>query len=638
MIMPDTSTILIVDDDRGGREALEALLLTQGYTLILASSGQDALRKLSEKQVDLVLLDVMMPGMDGYEVCRRIRNDPALADIPVMMLTALNDYRSRLAGFEVGADDYITKPYDSSELFARVRTITRLNRYRRQVAERAKFQQLFDLSPNGQLVIDADGKVLLTNKKMLELLGIASVSESTNRDLASWIESEHRAELVALWSEFWQHPDQDFHVETWLAPLDGAARPVELLLGRIDFAGKPAAQVIVIDIHERMQLAGALAREQTLLKTLLEILPDYVFCKDLEGRYVVVNPAMAGLLGLESSADAVGKTDFDFYPKELAMRYSSDEQHMLATGKPITAQEEPAVDAHGNWLVISATRVVLRDKDGEPVGLMGFGKDLTGLRKVERERDQAQAERAAGERLVEELKAHDLKCEDERRQFLASLGDQVARLGQDLDKEISEAHETAEENPTLRKTVATLLAVARDLNEYTRLAKSPVDRSSGQFSLAGCVRSAVELAAGAHSLDTAQVDISLAENLPDQVAGNRDGLGGVITRLLNKILGQEKIGRPSIQVEEENYDALRPPNHFHVHVMVAGTELKLKNEELPDVFVPYRGPLRDAHEPGLDLAICKRLVEGAGGGIWIENQDLTGRGLAFHFTFPLDIP
>ncbi len=639
MNVPDTaSTILIVDDDRGGREALEALLLTQGYILILASSGQEALRLLAEKQIDLVLLDVMMPGMDGYEVCRRIRNDPALADISVLMLTALNDYRSRLAGFEVGADDYITKPYDSAELFARVRTITRLNRYRRLVAERAKFQQLFDLSPNGQVVIDASGKILLMNKKMLELLGIAAPAEITNRDLAGWVKGEQLAELSALWSEFWRQPGQDFHLETWLARQDGAAWPAELFVGRIDFAGKPAAQVIVIDNNERMRLASALEREQTLLKALLEILPDYVYCKDLEGRYVMVNPAMAGLLGLESSASAVGKTDFDFYPKELAMRYSSDEQHMLATGKPIAGQEEPAIDLHGNWLVIAASKVILRDKKGLPVGIMGFGKDLTGQRKVERQRDQALAELAAAGRQIDELNGRNLKDEVEHNQFLASLGDQIARLGQRFQEETGPVQEATGEIASLHKTVTLLLTIARDLNEYTRLVKSPAELSREQFSLSDCVHSAVERAAVAKDLHPDQVDISLPANLPDLVTGDRDGLTQVMARLLQKILSKSEYGRPAIRVEDENYDAVRDPHHFHIHVTITGPELMLKNDEIFEAFIPYHSPFKDVDDPGLDLAICKRLVEGAGGGIWIENQGADEKGLSFHFTYPLDIP
>jgi DNA-binding response OmpR family regulator len=96
-----------------------------------AGDGTEALAKAAELVPDLVLLDVRMPGLDSFEVCRRLRADPTLAEIPVIMLTTLADCDSRLRGFEVGADGFVSKPFDEIELLARVRTATRLNRYRR---------------------------------------------------------------------------------------------------------------------------------------------------------------------------------------------------------------------------------------------------------------------------------------------------------------------------------------------------------------------------------------------------------------------------------------------------------------------------------------------------------------------------
>jgi response regulator RpfG family c-di-GMP phosphodiesterase len=138
--MESNSTILIVDDHATGRAALEALLAREGYKLEQASNGLEALQKAAEIAPDLMLLDVMMPDMDGFEVCRRVRNDERLADMPVIMVTALDDHESRIQGIEVGADDFIAKPFDRFELRARIRTIVRLNRYRRIAEEREQRQ------------------------------------------------------------------------------------------------------------------------------------------------------------------------------------------------------------------------------------------------------------------------------------------------------------------------------------------------------------------------------------------------------------------------------------------------------------------------------------------------------------------
>ncbi len=129
--MEDNSLVLIVDDTRIGRQALEGLLTNQGYRLVCANDGIDALEKAAVLIPDLILLDVMMPRLDGFEVCRRLRVDPILGEVPIILVTALDDKESRLQGIEAGADDFITKPFDRTELRARVKTITRLNRYRK---------------------------------------------------------------------------------------------------------------------------------------------------------------------------------------------------------------------------------------------------------------------------------------------------------------------------------------------------------------------------------------------------------------------------------------------------------------------------------------------------------------------------
>lgn len=136
------STVLIVDDDLTARETLIAILEGQGYDLQVAKDGIQALQMLEGLQPDLILLDVMMPGMDGYEVCRRIRSTPQLAEVPILLLTALDDRASLVRGIESGADDFVSKPADRRELTARVRTITRLNRYRTLVEQRENIRHM----------------------------------------------------------------------------------------------------------------------------------------------------------------------------------------------------------------------------------------------------------------------------------------------------------------------------------------------------------------------------------------------------------------------------------------------------------------------------------------------------------------
>ncbi len=135
------SMILIVDDEDAGRETLQSILEGEGYRLQMAENGSQALEKARRFLPDVILLDVMMPGMTGFEVCQHIRSDPAIAEIPVIMLTALDDRESLLAALKAGADDFISKPFDRYELRARLLGITRLNRYKKLLEERTKLQE-----------------------------------------------------------------------------------------------------------------------------------------------------------------------------------------------------------------------------------------------------------------------------------------------------------------------------------------------------------------------------------------------------------------------------------------------------------------------------------------------------------------
>ena len=109
--MPDQITILAVDDQPQNLRLLDAVLAPRGYRLVTASSGEQALEKLSEAVPDLVLLDIVMPGIDGYEVCRRIRNNPATAFLPVVMITASGD-QEKISSIQAGADDFVSKPFN----------------------------------------------------------------------------------------------------------------------------------------------------------------------------------------------------------------------------------------------------------------------------------------------------------------------------------------------------------------------------------------------------------------------------------------------------------------------------------------------------------------------------------------------
>jgi len=121
-----SARVLVVDDILPNVKLLEAKLSSEYYDVLVATSGEEALQKVEQDSPDLVLLDVMMPGMDGFEVCRRIKQNPAFSHIPIVMVTALTDSADRVRGLECGADDFLSKPVNDTALLARVKSLVRL--------------------------------------------------------------------------------------------------------------------------------------------------------------------------------------------------------------------------------------------------------------------------------------------------------------------------------------------------------------------------------------------------------------------------------------------------------------------------------------------------------------------------------
>jgi DNA-binding response OmpR family regulator/DNA-binding CsgD family transcriptional regulator len=219
--------VLVVDDTPANCELLEAMLSPRGYNVLVACSGEEALARVATDRPDLMLLDIVMPGLTGYEVCKRLRGDTATSYLPVVMITA-SEQEQRVRALEAGADDFIQKPFDQAELLARVKSLLRIKAYhdtvQAQAAELATWNQVLQarvseqvaelerlsrlrrfLAPQlAELIVSAEGDSLLESHRReiatlcCDLVGFSQFAETTEPEPVMHVLHEYYAAVGDL--------------------------------------------------------------------------------------------------------------------------------------------------------------------------------------------------------------------------------------------------------------------------------------------------------------------------------------------------------------------------------------------------------------------------------------------------------
>jgi PAS domain S-box-containing protein len=287
-------SILAVDDTPANLSLLVSALKRQGYEVCSAISGAIALDKLRQELPDLVLLDVMMPEMDGYEVCRHIKAEPRTQDIPVIFISAVGDVVDKVKAFELGAADYITKPFQIAEVLARVDSQIKIRNLQKRLEEQnvllqqeiddrrqaeERYRSIVENAVDGIFQITPDGHYVSANLALARMLGYESPQEliATIRDVGQqlYVQPQRRAELAAYMQRYGTVSDFESEVlckdgtSIWIAEDIRTVRDANNILLYYEGTAK--------DITERKQTEDELRRERRKTEhLLLNILPQKI--------------------------------------------------------------------------------------------------------------------------------------------------------------------------------------------------------------------------------------------------------------------------------------------------------------------------------------------------------------------------
>lgn len=393
--------VLVVDDNPVNLDIILESLENHGYEVLVAKDGESAIEQAKYAQPDIVVLDIMMPDIDGFEVCRRLKENDTTKEIPVIFITALSDIESRSKGFEVGAVDYITKPIQYKEVLTRIDTQLRLRQLQKKIDHLEKtnqdsqnrFETLAE-TVNAGVFIHQDGEFQYVNQTTEKITGY---SRDELYQLKFWelIHPELREEVKQRGLARQQGEDVISHYEMKIITKDNQVRWLDFNGDQIKYQGRIAALGTLYDITEQKE---ALRRSEEQFETIANSAPvPVVITRVTDGVILFANDEFESIWGYKSQ-DLIGKKAPDFYENP------EDRNRMLIEFKKqgyLHDYEMKIKDTSGKpiWASVSLRALTYRDESA----LMGMFYDISQRKEVEEalRKDAEKLETAVAERTAE---------------------------------------------------------------------------------------------------------------------------------------------------------------------------------------------------------------------------------------------
>jgi PAS domain S-box-containing protein len=364
--------------------------------------------------------------------------------------------------------------------------------------------------------------------------------------------------------------------------------------------------------------------EQGMLRALIDLLPDFIYVKDTAGRFLVANESVARQMGT-TPAGLLGKTDFEFYPRDLAARFRADEETILRTGDGIIDREEQALDSHGTLQVLLTTKVPLRSPDGRLVGIVGIGHNITARVKAEAEARAARAQAEAANRAKSEFLAN--MSHEIRTPTNGVVGMTELLLQTSLDATQRDFAET------IRDSAGVLLAVISGILDFSKIEAGRLDLELIDFDMRAMLEEAARMLAFEAHKKGLEMTLSIDPAVPGLVRGDPARVRQMITNLGANAVKFTAGGEVALEASVVSMT----DEETIVRFAVRDTGIGIAPEDIERLFRPFSqvdaSTTRKYGGTGLGLSIVRRLANLMGGEIGVESQP--GVGSQFWFTVRL---
>ena len=373
---------------------------------------------------------------------------------------------------------------------------------------------------------------------------------------------------------------------------------------------------------ERTRVEEALIEERHLLHTLMDNLPDVIYFKDRESRFTRINKALVRSFGMSAPAQAVGKTDFDFFTEEHAREFHREEEEIIRTGQPLVGKEEKEIwrDGHVSWA--STTKMPLRDANGVIVGTFGVSRDITQRKQTEAELRRAKEAAEAASRAKSE--------------FLANMSHEIRTpmngiIGMtELALDTSLSSEQREYLTMVKDSSTALLTLLNDILDFSKIEAGKLSLDPTEFNLLDLLAISLQQIAVRANQKGIEIAWGAKPEVPERVLGDAGRLRQVIVNLVGNAIKFTEQGEVVVDVAVESQEDQSTLLHF----MVRDTGIGIAPEKQKEIFEAFTqadsSMTRNYGGTGLGLTISSRLVQMMGGKIWVESA--LGEGSTFHFT------